>query len=603
MNQTYDTHGLASLVQSRGRNGDTMLVHMAPEEVQGLQSLALAHGGQLTINPETGLYEANFLKKLLPSIIGLALAPLTAGTSLAFLGNPLVAGALVGGVEGLRTGDLGKGLMAGLGAFGGASLGAGLSAAAGTAGATGTGAASTAGNLTAEQIAAKAIKDAGTFGYGNVVPQAAQATTSAATQAAGTQAAGQGFFNTMGSGIQALANPAGRTAFMNAVPGGMMGVAAGGMGLANAMTPDMNMPEGFGNIDDSYYESYGYSPEQGRFLGGRWRRGYPGFPPVGMADGGEVSSPQLQQYYQSLLAPPVQKAADPSFNDYMQGLNKFITSPIPPPPPPKTGVAPPPDKTVATGGGETTGGGGGMRWDPTQGRFVPGGGGSSPGDAYNDLSELQNLVNSGMFPGFNFGDLGNYLNTSGYGNSSALTWDPTSGTFRQPGSQTVNTPPGTGMGDQSQFNMNPYQMNPFVDGFDMNSLPGYGQNMGMPQGNLTDINRFSEPMYSGMDFGMDYGMPGYAHGGRIQRAAAGKLITGDGDGMSDDIRANINGEQEARLADGEFVIPADVVSHLGNGSTDAGAEELYEMMNRIREARTGNTEQAPEIDPDEFLPA
>jgi hypothetical protein len=73
--------------------------------------------------------------------------------------------------------------------------------------------------------------------------------------------------------------------------------------------------------------------------------------------------------------------------------------------------------------------------------------------------------------------------------------------------------------------------------------------------------------------------------------------------MSDDIKANIEGEQEARLADGEFVIPADVVSHLGNGSTEAGAKALYAMMDRIRKARTGRTRQAPEVNADKYLPA
>jgi hypothetical protein len=73
--------------------------------------------------------------------------------------------------------------------------------------------------------------------------------------------------------------------------------------------------------------------------------------------------------------------------------------------------------------------------------------------------------------------------------------------------------------------------------------------------------------------------------------------------MSDDIKANIDGQQEARLADGEFVVPADVVSHLGNGSTEAGAKKLYAMMDRIRNARTGSTKQGREINPNKFLPA
>jgi hypothetical protein len=85
-------------------------------------------------------------------------------------------------------------------------------------------------------------------------------------------------------------------------------------------------------------------------------------------------------------------------------------------------------------------------------------------------------------------------------------------------------------------------------------------------------------------------------------AAGGKLLKGPGDGMSDDIVANIAGKQPARLADGEFVVPADVVSHLGNGSTDAGAKHLYKMMDRIRKARTGNPKQGKRINPDKFLP-
>jgi hypothetical protein len=109
----------------------------------------------------------------------------------------------------------------------------------------------------------------------------------------------------------------------------------------------------------------------------------------------------------------------------------------------------------------------------------------------------------------------------------------------------------------------------------------------------------------GMDFsGMDFGsMGGFAAGGPIQYAAGGKFLRGPGDGMSDDIKANINGEQEARLADGEFVIPADVVSHIGNGSSEAGADRLYKMMANIRKARTGKTRQAPQINPKKYLPS
>jgi hypothetical protein len=94
---------------------------------------------------------------------------------------------------------------------------------------------------------------------------------------------------------------------------------------------------------------------------------------------------------------------------------------------------------------------------------------------------------------------------------------------------------------------------------------------------------------------MRYNLGGYSDGGR--------MLKGPGDGMSDSIPATIAGKQPARLADGEFVIPADVVSHLGNGSTDAGAKKLYGMMDKIRKARTGKKKQAPAVKANKYMPA
>jgi hypothetical protein len=95
---------------------------------------------------------------------------------------------------------------------------------------------------------------------------------------------------------------------------------------------------------------------------------------------------------------------------------------------------------------------------------------------------------------------------------------------------------------------------------------------------------------------MGYNLGGYANGGNP------RLLRGPGDGMSDNIPATIANRQPARLADGEFVIPADVVSHLGNGSTEAGAKKLHEMMNSVRQARTGNPKQGKKINPSKFMP-
>jgi len=103
-----------------------------------------------------------------------------------------------------------------------------------------------------------------------------------------------------------------------------------------------------------------------------------------------------------------------------------------------------------------------------------------------------------------------------------------------------------------------------------------------------------EPMSpAGMARGGISDLGGYSDGGRMLR--------GPGDGMSDSIPASIAGKRPARLANEEFVVPADVVSHLGNGSSDAGAKQLYAMMDRVRQARTGRKSQGREINPRKYM--
>jgi hypothetical protein len=115
--------------------------------------------------------------------------------------------------------------------------------------------------------------------------------------------------------------------------------------------------------------------------------------------------------------------------------------------------------------------------------------------------------------------------------------------------------------------------------------------------NLAGYDRMvgEQPMYQAMARGGISNLGNYSDGGRMLR--------GPGDGMSDSIPASISGKRPARLADGEFVVPADVVSHLGNGSTDAGAKTLYGMMDKVRTARTGRKSQGREINPGKYMPA
>jgi hypothetical protein len=120
----------------------------------------------------------------------------------------------------------------------------------------------------------------------------------------------------------------------------------------------------------------------------------------------------------------------------------------------------------------------------------------------------------------------------------------------------------------------------------------------MPNYSLDDSMALLRATNPGMAEGgiAGYSLGGYAAGGNP------RLLKGPGDGMSDDIPATIANKQPARLADGEFVVPADVVSHLGNGSTDAGAKHLYKMMDNVRKARTGKKAQGKQIKSEKFLP-
>ena len=122
----------AKHLAAHGRGPDDHLIHMSGKEVAGLQALAMSAGGSLTINPKTGLPEAGFLDNLLPAIVGAGITYFSGGMI-----DPYTAAAMVGGIETARTGDVGKGFMAGLGGLGGANMVGGLA----SAGAAGTGAA------------------------------------------------------------------------------------------------------------------------------------------------------------------------------------------------------------------------------------------------------------------------------------------------------------------------------------------------------------------------------------------------------------------------------------------------------------------------------
>jgi len=506
----YAAGGQAQKLASYGRGGDTELVHMTKGEIKGLQDLALAYGGSLSINPNTGLVEAGFLRKMLPVIAG---AALTIGSGGAL--SPLAASMIVGGGYGLATGSITKGLMAGLGAYGGAGLGTGLMAAGTT----------TAEGVVAEQLARDAVgqqvaRDAGTQAalegitlpadYSQLVAQSATP-----QQIAAQQTIGQNFAQA-GSGIGALGTEAGRSAAYAGMPTGTLPTTA-----ASFLMPDGQQIQSAGPAG---YQSDEYDE-------------------------------RLRKYK---LSPNYQAYEAPRPNPYYQA-------------------------TYAAAGG------------------VMNSSDDELGGDYSAMGMDQGNMQKGLF-GLGYAEGGvtryrskgqvnvlqEYLNrqaeeqTRQSGHLPEGVSVPRTGIFRDTDVDTAKKP-----ADQATYIKLGKAFK--AAGIKPVSLPKTSIK------GLGDISGISEDITEVAKGGIMSSLGGYSDGGR--------MLKGPGDGMSDSIPASIAGKQPARLADGEFVVPADVVSHLGNGSTDAGAKKLYSMMNKIRKARTGKKKQAPAVTASRYMPA
>ncbi len=263
----------AQHLASRGRKGDSMLVHMAPEEVSGLQALARAGGGTLTLNPDTGLPEANFLKRMLPMIIGAGITAATGGAA-----APWMVGLGMGGLETVRTGSLEKGLMAGLGAYGGAGLAGGLMGA-----------------------GAGAAQQTAMAGAGEGASQAAmnQAARVATDQAMASP------LSTMGAGIQGLGTEAGRSAALSSMGGGAQAAKYGLAALSPTMQPEAAKPYDGGGPNP--YE-YDYDPNNQMYTrvapGSRARDMMPPAlaPITTMAMGGPIEEMSDRNQMQTMMA-------------------------------------------------------------------------------------------------------------------------------------------------------------------------------------------------------------------------------------------------------------------------------------------------------------
>jgi hypothetical protein len=463
-------HVAAQHLASRGRDGDTELVHMTKGEIKGLQALALAGGGSLSINPDTGLVEASFLKRMLPMIAGAAL--MATG-----VGAPLAAG-MVGGFETLRTGDIGKGLMAGLGAYGGANIGSALSGAGQAvsgleSGANALNVAPETLRTTAGMTDALQYTDFDTLGGLDPTKVTNFADAYAKGAAPATTTAGQ--FSQMGQGLKDVTSSGQAALNFGKQNLTNIGAAAAPM-LAGAMTPETGPIPGAPEEDERYKGSpYRYNLASG-FSGSTPTRPNPYYRPTGLgyAEGGDITM-----------------AAGGSYEDEPMGD----------------------DVAMAMGG----------------------------------------------IAGYAAGGL--KMKTMSLGD----------GIYRDTDDDTASL----GAYDAAKKRM------------EKQYAAANLKASAMPKSSIDKLGQM-KVMASG-------GLGSYSDGGR--------MLKGPGDGMSDSIPATIGKGQPARLADGEFVVPADVVSHLGNGSTDAGAKKLYSMMDKVRTARTGKKKQAPAVKTDKYMPA
>jgi hypothetical protein len=568
---------------------------MTPGEVNGLQSLAMAQGGSLTINPETGLPEAGILRSLLPMIAGFALGP--AGFKLM---SAAQAGLAVGAATGLATGSLKDGIMAGLGAYGGAGLGQGLMAQ-GAQGA-GAGAAGAIDDVAAAKATANSQIGAG---YGGIKPQT-------------TSLFGQSTVNT---------------------------AATPNMGLS-AYTPPAPPPP---VVPSAVTNASSYAPTSqfnvGQNLSGTGNVAAPSAAPRTMT----LTDSPIREAYSTLNPPPMPQmppgATGYVFDPLKGGYNYY-------------GPGGNPVQAAASSTGAPID----VRNIPADGRVIrtelPGSPIASNAQPISrPFTDRMSQVGRGFeastkdFEGlkglYKAMPQGSVI-ASGITLADAMKPEPIDvkkdKALIRPydfnyGATGAAAEPYSGSGERRYFNPTftaraPYEapgpeyaaagglMGYAVGGpvEQMSAMNSVGASTGYPMASI-DTPMYSNPMMQRPEAtnvlapSADAGVGTYTGELRFARGGishlgdysdGGRLLKGPGDGVSDSIPASIGNRQPARLADGEFVVPARIVSEIGNGSTEAGARKLYAMMDRVQRARrktVGKGQVAKNTKAEKLLPA
>ena len=573
---------LAQNMQAQGRNGDSMLVHMTPNEVGGLQSLAQAYGGSLTTNPATGLPEANFLEAILPTVLGIGLGFTPLG--------PLAAAGLVGGGTALVTGDLSKGLLAGLGAYGGSGLGSAVSAAGAATPAAAVSAMGVPGAATGTGSQAAMLADqAAGFGRAGL-----ENIASSASFAPGATPTVMTPFQTAGLGLGEIAKAPG--AFMSSNLKNIAAASAPILGASyNQEQPEETPDEG----DIRQYEyTQEINPEFGLPGQPYFNQSYtpgavtPAADFEGFAEGGAT---QTQGPYEQPT-----RTINPAVTEYNQKLMQRAQA--------EYNQAP---QLAAF-----------QSALPNQGVYNPEAG-AAVQERQAQLQQNAKDIEATQF-GYKYDPLSN----------SVIKTAPTVDQFQQLQDQ-INA-----LSSRSRsYNYDSdggYDSGGINYGYDY-SDDGIGGDAGPSNASAADmggedvaqggrIQKMAEggiaSLANGPKFraGGDMADNGFVvpadavNGAGSGSTAAGvralndylgfaMLIEGEGDGLSDSIPASIEGDQPARVADGEVYIPPEVVARLGNGDPERGAAKLYAMVDKIRKAAHGKTTQQAKVNLDTVMPA
>jgi len=628
----------AQHLSDHGRGPDDTLVHMSRKEVKSLNDLAMAHGGQLTINPQTGLPEAGFLSSILPMVAGAGLMAVSGGAI-----NPMTAGLLVGGGSYMlnpKAGLMGA-LSAGLGAYGGAGLGQGLAGlATSEAGLT----AQTAGNEVAQQELARQTAQqqaqqqlAMNSGYANIDPgvvnpalsgdQLATIKSNVVNESLLAKPPPTGF-DAMYKGAESLVSNPTADKF-KALGGGSysglarMGLAAAAPAIAEPakftppptsatagkqvvphykFSPGMQTPTP--TASPTGVENVYFKPQYTALSDEEAKQMYPGYgayvPPTTAADGGlmgyagggpveamsnanaigaNTGFPQAY-LHNNAYATPYQT---PISQNVLMGAGDVAVDPY-------TG-----EQRMATGGIADA-----LRPENRDVNIYNDTGG--PGSAEGPSSSSSS---SGSPTGSVMGDVGYALSNQSLSPMAAAVAQGMMDALSSTSNTSVNAISGldaqsdaaTATGASSAAGAaGPAGASSTGMGSDVSGDSGSSSDGGEARGGLSP--RFKYHMATGGISDAGYNLGSYSDGGR--------LLRGPGDGVSDSIPAVIGKKQPARLADGEFVVPARIVSELGNGSTEAGARKLYAMMDRIQAARgktVGKGRVAKNSRSEKYLPA